>query len=245
MLQTMEQEIAWLLNDKYSGNKTDAFYTDVKQLKNGAPLAYLIGWVPFLNTKIYLDSRPLIPRSETEFWVARAIEDMQKLEKETIKVLDLCAGSGCIGVAVMKAFPNTTVHFAEIDERHHATIQKNITENNLENQSYAIFGGSFFENITDTYDVILTNPPYIDPQLSERIESSVLVHEPHQALFGGSAGMELITEIIQSAPHYLNPNGVLYIEHEPEQKTAIESLSSDIKICEDQYGVIRYSIFRK
>lgn len=238
----MEQAIAWLLKDKYNGVASPAFERDLKRLYAGEPLAYIIGWTPFLNTTIFLDSHPLIPRPETEFWVAQVITEIQKQGKENIKVLDLCAGSGCIGIAMMRAFPKASVHFAELDERHHTTIIKNIHKNNLENQSYAIFGGNLFEHITDTYDIILTNPPYIDPNRSDRIDDSVLTHEPHQALFGGYKGMELITEIITTAPHFLNPRGVMYIEHEPEQTTAIHSLSSNITSYKDQYEVIRFSV---
>ena len=103
----MTQEQHWLLKEKYHGEKTDGFFADCKRLALGEPLAYLIGWTPFLNTKIWLDSHPLIPRPETEFWVERAITSMRENAQDTLgflaepaKVLDLCAGSGCIGVAM-------------------------------------------------------------------------------------------------------------------------------------------------
>ena len=106
----MSQDIEWLLEEKYSGEKNDAFFADCKRLALGEPLGFLIGHVPFLDTTIYLDSKPLIPRPETEYWTEAVIADIKTnypardLENtpgaEQLRVLDLCAGSGCIGVAI-------------------------------------------------------------------------------------------------------------------------------------------------
>ncbi len=239
----MNQEQQWLLKDKYNGIKTSEFESDLKRLDSGEPLAYIIGWQPFCGTKIYLGSHPLIPRPETEYWVQLAIDQIKK--KENPKVLDLCAGSGCIGVALLKAIPSSTVDFVEIDESHHVTILKNIRENGIDQKRTHIFGGSLFENITEQYDAILTNPPYIDPNLSDRIGDSVRGQEPDLALFGGFGGMELIVEILTEVSHFLKPDGVLYIEHEPEQVQKIKELLSGIISQPDQFGIIRFSTYKK
>lgn len=236
----MEQEIEWLLRDKYTGQKTSEFYSDIERLKQGEPLAFVIGWIPFLSAKIYLDSKPLIPRTETEYWVGEVIKKVKNNNIPQPKVLDLCAGSGCIGIAVLKEIPHSRVDFAEIDDSHHATIIRNIKENYINKTRCAIFGGNLFENIINTYDLILTNPPYIDPEKSERIQKSALHYEPSQALFGGKNGMELIEMIIQLGPKYLNTGGVLYIEHEPEQVAHILTLAPHAQFHKDQFGTIRY-----
>ena len=240
----MERERGWLLNEKYHGIETDDFFADLEKLEQGTPLAYLIGYIPFLRTNIFLDSKPLIPRPETEFWTEQAIRDIKNLNITNPKILDLCAGSGCIGVAVMKEIPDAQVDFAEINSNHHKTIQKNIQANNLTGRTIHIFGGSLFDEITQKYDAILTNPPYIDPELSERVQSSVINHEPNEALFGGKKGMELIHTILQEAPKFLNPNGILYIEHEPEQESIIKEILPRIESFEDQFGIIRYSVYK-
>jgi release factor glutamine methyltransferase len=235
----MEQEIAWLLADKYGGIPTEEFEADLEKLKSGTLLAYLIGWTPFLHTKIWLDSHPLIPRPETEYWVEKAISEIKNTENP--KVLDLCAGSGCIGVTVLKHVPSAKVDFAEIDLLHHETIRKNILENEIDLERAKIFGCNLFENISEKYDFILSNPPYIDPKLSERIQDSVKTHEPEIALFGGTNGMEIIEKIILEAPNHLNPGGILYIEHEPEQAEKIKLLAPSAKTFKDQFGVERFS----
>lgn len=233
---------------------TPEFERDCERLRTGEPLGYVIGWVPFLNTKIWLPSHPLIPRPETEYWVEQTIRDLQNeghrksfieesAENKELRILDLCAGSGCIGIAIGKAFRDARVDFAEIDPRHHLTILKNLAENHIPLEHTKIYGGDLFEKITERYDVILSNPPYIDATLA-RTDESVLTHEPHLALFGGEGGMEHVARIIQESPAHLTSDGILYIEHEPEQVAAMHTLAqkagfSAIASLPDQYGVLR------
>lgn len=159
-------------------------------------------------------------------------------------MLDLCAGSGCIGVAVLHKLPNTNVDFVELEESHHDTIAKNVHENGINSSRVHIMGGDLFENLNGKYDFILTNPPYIDTSL-ERVSEDVKMHEPSLALYGGTHGMEVIERIISKAPQFLTDNGVLYIEHEPEQTEAIATLAKShgfrYVAHNDQFGTARFS----
>lgn len=246
------KEIQWLLQEKYNGEKSDAFFADCKRLALGEPLAYLIGFSSFLGCKIWLDSRPLIPRAETEFWVERAIETIKNgtslslgFAEKTIRVLDLCAGSGCIGIALAKALPEVHIVFSEIDSKHIPTIEKNLQENNIAPDRYTIHQTSLYDGISDVFDIILCNPPYIDPALN-RVQDSVLTHEPHLALFGGTGGIEIIKQLIAKTPAHLKSGGQLWIEHEPEQvvKIAIaaERTGFTSETLKDQYQVDRVSV---
>src|SRR3990167_2465909 len=96
------------------------------------PEAYVIGWQPFLGLKIYLDSRPLIPRPETEHLTEQLLKHVGTSYVPTLKFLDLCAGSGAIGCAALARLPEAQVYFGEIDPAHEATILKNIRENGLD-----------------------------------------------------------------------------------------------------------------
>lgn len=243
------QEAGWLLNEKHRGEKTAAFFEDLERLEAGEPLAYIIGSIPFLNTQVLLDSHPLIPRTETEFWVEKALQEIKTTAKSfppgrTIKVLDLCAGSGCIGVAVLKALPDAQVDFVEIDHLHHSTVNRTIRLNGLDKTKFRLFGGSLFETVSDKYDFILTNPPYVDPLLN-RVSESVKKFEPDKALYGGDNGLNLIRSIIEQSSIHLESAGILYLEHEPEQTETIKRLATDkrfaIKTYKDQYGTERYS----
>ena len=299
----MTSDENWLLKEKYRGVESVAFRADCERLTLGEPLGYVIGYIPFLNCQIWLDTKPLIPRPETEFWVEKAISEIKSsviasrawhstinnanvgvdylpaqayfvlrndyeknkhnLRGETpkiqtyqdrahVKVLDLCAGSGAIGVAVAKAVPKTEVTFAEIDPALLPTIEKNFLSNiainrDIREKQYEIVESDLFENITGQFDFILTNPPYIDVK-AETVEKSVTTHEPHLALFGGEGGMEIIERIVAGAGAKLRPHtGQLWIEHEPAQVTALTSLAHQynfqIVTHPDQYGTPRFSVF--
>ena len=242
----------WLLDEKYGGEKSDAFFADCKRLALGEPLAYLIGFSPFLNCKIFLDSRPLIPRVETEFWVEEAITAAKGgtslslgFSPEPLRVLDMCAGSGCIGVALAKAIPRALVTFAEIDERHLPTIEKNIMANEIDSAHTMLVHSNLFSNVTGKYNFILSNPPYIDEAL-KRVDDSVVMNEPYVSLFGGEKGLDVISQLIAESPAHLVSGGQLWIEHEPEQTGAIHDLAKTrnftVTTHLDQYEKERFSI---
>jgi len=282
------QEEQWLLNEKYQGEKSEAFFADCKALALGTPLGYLIGHSPFLGCTIYLDEHPLIPRVETEFWVEQAIttikesvsiqptlqitesaqsdiarsglsggefgwgakgvsESGNQQSGGVTTVLDLCAGSGCIGVAIAKHVPETHVDFAELSARLLPTIKHNCEANNIDAERYTIYHSNLLAGIpaNKQYNFILSNPPYIDPAL-DRATDSVKSHEPHLALYGGVGGLEIIEQLIRTAPAHLVSGGQLWIEHEPEQAAAINDIARTYHFaCTnhlDQYNVVRYSI---
>jgi release factor glutamine methyltransferase len=269
---SMTKEESWLLKEKYNGEKSEGFFTDCERLKAGEPLAYVIGHIPFLGTTIYLDSHPLIPRAETEYWVEKAIEHIRKCGQEAgetsplphapLRILDLCAGSGAIGVAVKKAVPGALVTCSELEAKHIPTIKKNMKTNRiiydmfaetdsdigaLSQRDIAVVESDLFASIHGTYNFILTNPPYIDPAI-DRTEHSVKSYEPHTALYGGTDGMELIERIITKAPQYLAEQGELWIEHEPEQSAHIAGLAHQhgmvATVHMDQYQTERFSVLR-
>jgi release factor glutamine methyltransferase len=243
----MTQDEAWLLKEKYHGEESSGFFADCKRLAAGEPLAYVIGHVTFLSCTIWLDSRPLIPRPETEWWTERLITSLatETAQQSSIKILDLCAGSGCIGIALAKHLPHSHVTFGEIVPNHLPTIFKNLAENGIDCTRYRAFTSDVFSAISGTFEIIVSNPPYIDLAL-DRTEVSVKQFEPHEALYGGLGGLELIKQIITAAPAHLTPQGQLWLEHEPEQSPAIITCAREngftITTHLDQYGIERYSV---
>jgi release factor glutamine methyltransferase len=239
------KEANWLLKEKYHGIIGPNYQADLKRLMQGEPLAYIIGRIPFLDCTISLDSRPLIPRTETEYWVSEVIKNYTETKTHPKMVLDLCAGSGCIGIALGRAFPAAKIDFAEIDTSHHSTIRNNYALNQLKNP-VRIFDGHLFSNLPtrEHYDLILSNPPYIDTDL-KRVSPSVSNYEPALALYGGQAGLEIINEIIVESHKHLTPGGAIWLEHEPEHAEIIVELGFKhnflVTTQEDQYGILRFS----
>ncbi|MCL9972109.1 MAG: peptide chain release factor N(5)-glutamine methyltransferase [Candidatus Pacebacteria bacterium] len=211
------------------------------------PEAYQIGWIPFLGATIYLDSHPLIPRTETEWWVEQCIKTIPT--DRPVRVLDLFSGSGCVGVAVLLHTPNTHVTFAELVPAHCETIKKNIAANTIDQSRTTVVESNVWSAVSGTYDLILANPPYLAESRRARIEDSVLIHEPHAALFADKDGFALIEATIEGLPEHLSVGGHCWIEHEPEHATEIHESAQRLGLStsthQDQYRVERYSVILK
>jgi len=233
----MTHDKQWLLEEKHGGKETDAFREDLKRLSSGEPLGYVIGWQPFLGMNIYLDSHPLIPRPETEWWTEQLLT--QAGQQPHIRFLDMCAGSGAIGCAALAKLPNAEVYLSEIDPAHEPTILKNIRENNLDESRAHVYIGDLFEPCADMqFDIIAANPPYVP---SERaLPASVADHEPSRALFAGADGLDLIRRIAFELPHRLAPGGEAWIECDSAHAGAARELFAGqgltAEIRTDQYG---------
>jgi len=213
------------------------------------PLAYTIGDQPFLGLTIYLDSHPLIPRPETEWWTEQLLN--QSKEVKPLYFLDLCSGSGAIGCAALKILPDAQVYFGEIDPAHKATILKNIRENNLDAARADVRIGDLFEPFDmpaeggsafgGKFDVIAANPPYI-PEDRE-LPKSVADYEPSLALRAGADGLAIIRRIAIELPKHLTENGVLWLECDSSHAAAacelFKSQGLSAEIHNDQYDVPR------
>ncbi len=208
------------------------------------PEAYIIGWQPFLGLKIYLDSpacagrRPLIPRPETEWWTEQLLMNVGRSTSH-MKILDLCAGSGAIGCAILSKVPSAQVFFGEIDPAHEATILKNIRENNLNVSRADVRIGDLFESFKDLeFDFIAINPPYIPA--NRVLPASVADYEPAIALRSGADGLDLMRRIATDIPKYLKRGGIAWIECDSPAAAAAAGLFTaqglTAEIRTDQYG---------
>jgi len=241
------KEISWLLKEKYQGKLTDEAKQDIMRLKKGEPLAYLIGFVDFLGCKIDLSKRPLIPRSETEWWLDQAIQDIKVCNQKKIRCLDLFAGNGCIGIAILKNLSDTKVDFAEINDILLKQIRINVTLNKIDKKRVNIIKSDIFSNVNRKYDYIFANPPYIAETKKYLTQKSVLKYESHNALFSGKDGLDIIRKFLENARNYLKSEGRIYLEFDSWQKPKIIAILKNYgynryDFKKDQYGFWRYAI---
>ncbi|MDZ4295824.1 MAG: peptide chain release factor N(5)-glutamine methyltransferase [Patescibacteria group bacterium] len=229
------KEVRWLLEEKYGGERTGAAEQDIARIRNGEPVDYVIGFVDFLGCRIDLSQRPLIPRPETEHWVQRAIRDLKGAPRPP-DVLDLFAGSGCIGIAILRHLPFATVDFADVSGRCLKQVGLNVVGNGIAPERCRIVQSDVFAGITGAYDCIVANPPYIPALRTSRVQPSVLRYEPRRALFGGADGLYYIERFLRGAAAHLVPDGRIYVEFDPPQKQRIAAL-----LKEEGYRSIAFS----
>ncbi|MBI1971556.1 MAG: peptide chain release factor N(5)-glutamine methyltransferase [Candidatus Wildermuthbacteria bacterium] len=229
--------------------------------KTEPPIEYVEGFTEFLGCKIDLSKRPFIPRPETEYWVGKAIQEIRS-HCAFIRCLDLFAGSGCIGIAVLKHVPDARVVFAEKEKKFIQQIKKNLALNKIPSGRYRLVqparrspersrggegGSDLFSNIPGRYDFILANPPYLATKRKRFIQRSVLDWEPHGALFAGPDGLLYIRKFLRGAGNHLNPNGKIYMEFDSWQKPKITKIVRSfnfrhVEFFKDQYGKWRYIV---
>jgi release factor glutamine methyltransferase len=240
---TKEQQ--WLLKEKYDGVKSAAFREDVKRLQNSEPLDYVIGFSEFLGCRIDLSLRPFIPRHETEFWTQKAIEDIRRNSQKRIKVLDIFAGSGCVGLAVLKHDSRIACSFADVRERFLFQIKLNSKINQIEPRRFRVVRSDVFSHIQDRYDYILANPPYVADGVSGDVDAVVLKYEPREAVLAGRDGLVIIKKFLKDALGYLNPGGKIYMEFGAGQGEQIQKILAQNgyyswQIKKDQFDEERY-----
>lgn len=236
----MTRDEKWLLDEKYDGKETPEYEADKMRLARGEPLAYVIGWQPFLGLKIYLDSHPLIPRPETEWWTEQLLQTVsnQFRTRRVLNFLDLCAGSGAIGCAALAKLPNAHVFFGEIDPVHQATIQRNVDFVSPHFDTSHIRIGDLFEPFDSMkFDIIAANPPYVPA--GRVLPASVALYEPALALLAGEDGLDIIRRITMELPNRLKKGGVAWIEcdrgHAEAARALFEEQGFKALIRTDQY----------
>lgn len=181
-----------------------------KRIENKIPSAYIFkeGW--FAGLQFYVDERVLVPRSPIAELVEAQFTPWVNPD-EVESVLDLCTGSGCIGIACAYAFPMAEVDLVDISKDALDVAQINVQQHDSE-QKVNIVESNLFENIVDKkYDIIVTNPPYVDADDIATMADE-FHHEPELGLSSGDDGLECTRKILQQSSQYLADDGILVVE---------------------------------
>jgi release factor glutamine methyltransferase len=200
----------------------------------------------FLNCKIDLSKRVFIPRIETRFWVKKALNSIRTAsnEQRTIKVLDIFAGSGCIGIAILKNIRKSCVDFIDIDENAIEQIEINLKLNKISPKRYRIIKSDVFEKVKGKYDFIFANPPYVAKERLEEVQESVKKLEPKISWYGGRGGLKYLKKFFKEAKYHLKENGIIFMEIDPFQKEEVEKILKKgykkFKFYKDQFKKIRW-----
>ena len=208
------QEAVLRDRELYAGEKTCA---DVEaataRLLAGEPLPYVLGEWEFYGLPLYVDRNVLIPRDDTCAVVGLAINQAIFLPKDP-RVLDLCTGSGCIGLAIASRIKDARVTLADISREALAVAKKNIARNKFGFRVSCVQADALSPApaFLGKFDMIVSNPPYITgPEMAE-LPAGVKDYEPHLALFGGRDGLDFYRSIAKNYANALKPGGFLALE---------------------------------
>lgn len=247
--KVLEKDKLYLLMNKQetvSEIYVNEYYSLINLRKEKMPVKYILGKCEFYGIDLYIEQGVLIPRGDTEILV----EEVLKLidTKKEIHLCDLCSGSGAIGIAIAKNSSNVFVDEIDYYDKPEKITKINIQKNNLSDKVKFIKSDLLNEVIDKTtYDIIVSNPPYIKKQDIDELMSDVKDYEPITALDGGNDGLYFYKKIISQSKKVLKFNGILAFEIGYDQANDIRKILEingykNIRVVKDLAGLDRVVI---
>jgi release factor glutamine methyltransferase len=210
----------------------------------GEPVQYIVGSVEFLGLNIKVGRGVLIPRPETELLAEEVINELKGMNVRHGRILDLCTGSGCVALAAAHAFGNCEVYGTDVSLAAIRFAETNAGINGLQNVRF--LRGSLFTPVKDAgpFDVICSNPPYVNTEEIDCLQREVREWEPRRALDGGPDGLRFYRRIFSEVSGYLKDTGRVIVELGFGQAAAVAEIAggngfTEITIREDYAGIKR------
>ena len=225
MLDESSQLFSNKLSEQLSKEIEEKYFSLIeKHIKEDVPLSHLVGFEYFYDRKYKVTKDVLSPRMETEELIYKVIEYVKASSKNNFKILDLCTGSGIIAITLKKELSQFSIDVVASDISEEAI---KVAKENAQSHDATIkfIQSDIFNNIADKFDIIVSNPPYIDRKDEVTMQDNVLKYDPHLALFAEEEGMYFYRKIIEQANDYLNENGVIFFEIGYDQKDKIIKLA--------------------
>lgn len=223
-------------NREISDEQYTKYDTMIKARGQHIPYQYLLHQQEFMGLPFYVDENVLIPRQDTEVLVELAMKKADQAD-----ILDMCTGSGCIIVSLGRLCNTKSLTAVDISSKALEVARKNAMNLKV---PVAFIESNLFENVTGTYDMIVSNPPYIPTKVIEELMPEVKEHEPMLALDGLEDGLHFYRILAKEASNYLNKNGSIYFEIGHNQGEDVKNLLVDagfidVKIVKDLPGLDR------
>lgn len=222
LLDMSSVDLALKPHESISKEQQNAFQEIILKLKKNVPIQYILGETEFFGLKLEVNQHTLIPRPETEelvYWILHSVGN-----KTHLKILDIGTGSGCIAISVAKNLPTAMVHAIDISEKALIIARKNAIQNKV---TVNLFQQDILatESLGNTYDVIISNPPYVRNSEKKEMKPNVLDHEPASALFVENDDPLLFyRKIAKLASESLNTDGLLFFEINQYLPSEVEEL---------------------
>ncbi len=204
------------LKKYYKGDINEA----IKRLEN-EPVQYIVGNVDFYGNKIFVNKNVLIPRFETEELVNLTLEYISDFFSDGIKIVDIGTGSGCIAITLKKNLPKAIVDAVDIERKALEVARKNADINETQINFYE---GNLLEPLEKKYDVLISNPPYLNI-LDKEVMELVRKTEPKTSLFAPNDGLYYYEEILKQAKEYLNDKSLIAFEIDYRQGKKVKEIA--------------------
>lgn len=215
-------------NEEINEEILKKYFNNVLKVKQGTPIEHITHVKEFMKMNFFVDENVLIPRQDTEILVEEVIKIANK--NNSIKILDLCTGSGAIAVSLAKYIENSEITAVDISEKALGIAKRNAKINKVENKITFVKSDLFNNLANNKFDIIVSNPPYIKKQTIKTLEKQVQ-KEPLIALDGGEDGLDFYKKIIKNAYIFLKYNGYLCFEIGYDQKQEV----IDLIVKEEKY----------
>mgnify|MGYP002315006775 FL=1 len=242
ILKLSREKIVSNPNIEVSDNNVEFYLNKINDIKNGMPIQYITNKQEFMKLNFYVDKNVLIPQPDTEILVEKAIEICNNHGND-IKILDLCTGSGAIGISIAKNIKNAKVYATDIKNTVIDIAKQNAKQNNVDNIEFIV--SDMFKNIQEKdFDIIVSNPPYIETDVIKTLPTEVR-NEPIIALDGGKDGLKFYKIILSEYKKYLKKDGYLLLEIGYNQAKSVgELINLNYSIIEDLAGNDRVIIIK-